>query len=69
MTGYVIKFGDFPVSKVKKQYTVSKNLAKAKYRSMASVVVEIMCLIGVLKELNVDVNTPVVLHCDNKTTM
>ncbi|WMV12438.1 hypothetical protein MTR67_005823 [Solanum verrucosum] len=46
-----------------------RSSAEAEYRSMAGVVVEVIWLVGVLKELNVNVATPVKLHCDSKAAL
>lgn len=55
VTDYLIKLGDSLISwKSKKQHTVSRSSAEAEYRSMAGVVAEVIWLVGVLKELNVN---------------
>ena len=70
VTGYVIKLGNSLISwKSKKQHTVSRSSAEAEYRSMAAAVSEISWLLGVLKELNVNVIVPVKLHCDSKAAI
>lgn len=42
---------------------------EAKYRIMVGAVVEIIWLVGLLKDLMINIITPVKLCCDNKTTM
>ena len=70
VTGYTIKLGNSLISwKSKKQHTVSISSAEAEYRSMAAAVSEIIWLVGILKELNVNIETPVKLHCDNKAAI
>ncbi|XP_018630843.2 uncharacterized mitochondrial protein AtMg00810-like [Nicotiana tomentosiformis] len=52
--GYLVKFGNALVSwKSKKQDTVARSSAKAEFRSMASVVVELTWLTRLYKELEV----------------
>ena len=53
----MIKIGQSLVSwKAKKQTTMSKSSAEAEYRSMASTVSKLVWLLGLLKEVGVDVN-------------
>uniref|UniRef100_A0A3Q7GJL0 Reverse transcriptase Ty1/copia-type domain-containing protein n=1 Tax=Solanum lycopersicum TaxID=4081 RepID=A0A3Q7GJL0_SOLLC len=47
ITGYLIKYGDSPISwKSKKQSTISGSSAEAEYTSLASTIVEITWIIG-----------------------
>jgi len=70
VTGYVIKLGNSLISwKSKKQHTVSRSSAEVEYMSMAAAVSEVIWLLGVLKELNVNVATHVRLHCDSKAAI
>ncbi|XP_019262826.1 PREDICTED: uncharacterized protein LOC109240615 [Nicotiana attenuata] len=70
VTGYCIKLGDSIVSwKSKKQITVSRSSAEAKYRSMATTVAELVWIHGLLEELGVKVDLPMELHCDNKAAL
>ncbi|XP_070054266.1 uncharacterized mitochondrial protein AtMg00810-like [Nicotiana tomentosiformis] len=70
VTGYVIKLGESLVSwKSKKQQTVSRSSAEAEYRSMAVVTAEVVWLVGLMKELNIEVEEPLKLFCDSKAAM
>lgn len=70
VTGYLVKFGDDVISwKSKKQETVARSSVEAKFRSMASAVTEITWLIGLYKELGVNIKQPVNLFCDSKTAI
>uniref|UniRef100_A0A3Q7JGD1 Reverse transcriptase Ty1/copia-type domain-containing protein n=1 Tax=Solanum lycopersicum TaxID=4081 RepID=A0A3Q7JGD1_SOLLC len=55
VSGFVVKIGDSLISwKSKKQKTVSRSSAEAEYRSMANVVSEVVWLIGLYKELKIE---------------
>ena len=70
ITGYVIKFGESLISwKSKKQQTVSRSSAEAEYRIMASAVSEITWLLGLFKKLGVDVQLPITIFSDSKSTI
>ncbi|WMV33623.1 hypothetical protein MTR67_027008 [Solanum verrucosum] len=70
VSGFVVKVGESLISwKSKKQNTVSRSSAEAKYRSMANVVAEIVWLIGLYKELKVELELPVRLFCDSKAAL
>ncbi|XP_075080827.1 uncharacterized protein LOC107797435 [Nicotiana tabacum] len=62
VTGYIVKLGDSIISwKLKKQHTMSRSSAEAEYRSMTAAISKVIWIIGLLKELNVSVTTPVKL--------
>ncbi|GJZ26365.1 uncharacterized mitochondrial protein-like protein [Tanacetum coccineum] len=66
-TGYLLLFGGAPISwKTKKQNVVSRSSAEAEYRSMASTVSEILWMWWLLKELNINLNEPTPLFCENQ---
>lgn len=70
LTGYFVFYGDSLVSwKSKKPNTISRSSAEAEYRSLASTVAEIVWLVGLYKELGVDVALPVSICCDSKSAI
>nr|XP_016440114.1 PREDICTED: uncharacterized mitochondrial protein AtMg00810-like [Nicotiana tabacum] len=70
ITGYLIKFGSSLISwKSKKQTTISRSSAEAEYRSLASTVVEILWVTGLIKELGVHIRKPISLLCDSKSAI
>ena len=63
-------FGNSLISwKSKKQPTVSRSSAEAEYRSLASTVAEVIWLIGMFRELGVEIELPVKLHSDSKAAL
>ncbi|XP_070039856.1 uncharacterized mitochondrial protein AtMg00810-like [Nicotiana tomentosiformis] len=70
VTGDTVKLGESLISwKSKKQQAISRSSANAEYRSMAVAVAEVVWLEGLLKELSVDVSTPVKFFSNSKATM
>ncbi|XP_047250133.1 uncharacterized mitochondrial protein AtMg00810-like [Capsicum annuum] len=60
ITCFIIKLGDSLVSwKSKKQSTVSRSSAESEYMSLASTVAELTWLIGLIKDLGVQLQLPV----------
>ena len=53
----------------KKQLAVTRSSAKAEYRAMALGICELMWIRTPRKELQVDVQEPMRLYCDNRTTL
>ncbi|XP_070022400.1 uncharacterized protein [Nicotiana sylvestris] len=67
---FFIKVGDFLVSsKSKKQTIVSRSSAEAEYRSLATTIVELIWLHGMLKEIEVQIKLPIDIHSDNKAAI
>lgn len=70
VSGFLIKHGDSLVSwKSKKQNVVSRSSAEAEYRSMANAVSEVVWLTALMKELNEEITTPVVVYSDSKAAL
>ena len=62
--------GDSLIScKSKKQQVVSRSSAESKYRSMAVVTSEVVCLIASLKTFGLNHTQPAFLYCDSKTAL
>ncbi|XP_015057732.1 uncharacterized protein LOC107004026 [Solanum pennellii] len=60
VTGFIIKHGESLVSwRSKKQATISRSSAKSEYRSMASIVSELVCLTALFKELGEELEMPI----------
>nr|XP_016463511.1 PREDICTED: uncharacterized mitochondrial protein AtMg00810-like [Nicotiana tabacum] len=70
VTGYILKYMQSLISwKSKKQSTMSKSSVEAEFRSMASTVAELSWLMGLFKELGINVTLPKDLFCDSKATL
>ncbi|KAJ0533858.1 putative RNA-directed DNA polymerase [Helianthus annuus] len=66
-TGYMLLFGEAPVSwKSKKQSVVSRSSAEAEYRAMATTVSEILWIRWLHNELGAQQSNSTILFCDNK---
>jgi len=69
-TEFLMKLGSTPVSwKTKKQTTVSNSSSEVEYRAMNQATSEIICLRSLLSCLQVQCNSPTVLHCDNQAAI
>nr|GEY32465.1 ribonuclease H-like domain-containing protein [Tanacetum cinerariifolium] len=58
-----------PVTRSKKQVTLSKSSPEAEYRSMAATTCEIMWIVKIMSDLNIKNLLPAELCCDNKAAM
>lgn len=66
LSGYCVKLGRSMISrKVKKQPTVAKSSIEAEYRSIGSVVSEVVRVRGLLVELGFPQTAPTSFYCDN----
>ncbi|XP_024026696.1 uncharacterized protein LOC112093108 [Morus notabilis] len=70
VTGFCVFVGDSLVSwKSKKQTTVSRSSAEAKYRALASTVSELVWLRQLLSDFRFDLSSPTMLFCDNQAAI
>nr|XP_009781399.1 PREDICTED: uncharacterized protein LOC104230326 [Nicotiana sylvestris] len=69
-TGTIITMEELPISgKIKKQQTVSRLSAEAKYKSMAITACELKWLNELLDSLGVTHSEPMQLYCDRQETL
>ena len=70
LTGWIVQFGDSPISwKTKKQTTVSCSSAEAEYREMATITRELRWLKALLLDLGIDHSDPMSLRCDSQAAL
>lgn len=70
VSGYFITLGGCPVSwKTKKQTSISRSSAEAKYRAMADTTSKLIWLWSLLQSLGVDHFQAMQLFCDNQATL
>ena len=70
LTGYCVFLGSSLISwKTKKQNTVSKSIAEAEYRSMSATTSELEWISYILHDLQVSVQLPFTMFCDNKVAI
>ncbi|XP_017189188.2 uncharacterized mitochondrial protein AtMg00810-like [Malus domestica] len=66
VTGYVVFLGHNPISwQSKKQTSVSRSSTEAEYKALAHTATDITWVRHILKDLNVFLPHPPVIHCDN----
>ncbi|KAM1392939.1 hypothetical protein PS1_029222 [Malus domestica] len=65
-TGYVVLLGHNPVSwQSKKQVSVSRSSTEVEYKALANAAADVAWIRLILKDLQVVLPSPPVLHCDN----
>ncbi|CAL1361803.1 unnamed protein product [Linum trigynum] len=70
ISGYCTFLGGSLIAwRAKKQTTVSRSSSEAEYRALAHLVCEIQWLKGLLAELDVKIQTPVLVYCDNMSAI
>ncbi|XP_033512445.2 uncharacterized mitochondrial protein AtMg00810-like [Nicotiana tomentosiformis] len=70
ITSFLVKIRDSIVSwKSKKQTTISRSSSESLYRSMASAVVELTWLLGMLKEISLKFELPITTYSDSKAAI
>ncbi|RVW97398.1 Retrovirus-related Pol polyprotein from transposon TNT 1-94 [Vitis vinifera] len=70
LSGWLVFLGQSPISwKTKKQHTVSRSSAEAKYRAMAAVTCELKWLKGLLLSLGVHHPKAIKLFCDSQSAL
>ncbi|XP_038698474.1 uncharacterized mitochondrial protein AtMg00810-like [Tripterygium wilfordii] len=61
--------GNLVIWRSKKQTIVSRSIAEAEYRAMASGVCEVLWLRGIMHELGLMQKNPILLYCDSKVAI
>ncbi|GKB16801.1 ribonuclease H-like domain-containing protein [Tanacetum coccineum] len=70
VTGFAIYMGNSLISwKSKKQTVVSRSSAEAEYRALASATCEVIWLTNLLQDLNIKIQKPITMFCDNKAAI
>ena len=57
--------GNLVTRESKKQKVVSCSSAEAEYRAMRKLTKKLVWIKGLLKDLGIDITTPITVHCDN----
>ena len=69
-TGYCIFLGTSLISwRSKRQEVVSRSSTEAEYRAMADTTLEIHWLCEFLSDIGIPIETPIPMHCDNKSAI
>ena len=69
-TGYCTFIGGNLVTwKSKKQKVVSCSSAEAEYRAMRKLTNELVWIKGLLKDLSIEITSPITMHCDNQAAI
>lgn len=68
ITSYLVRYGDSLIYILENQEIVHYfwSSTEAEYRSLASIVAEVVWIIGLLKELPIDLPLPMPMYCDRK---
>ncbi|PHT85897.1 hypothetical protein T459_08003 [Capsicum annuum] len=70
VTGYFVKLGESMVSwKSKKKNTISRSSGEAEYKSIVTTIAELIWLIGLLKEIGVEVKQLAKIYTNSKSVM
>ncbi|XP_050102735.1 uncharacterized mitochondrial protein AtMg00810-like [Malus sylvestris] len=70
ITGYVVYLGNNPVSwQSKKQCSVSRSSTEAEYKALAHTAADVAWIRGILKDLEVCLPSPPIIHCDNMSAI
>ncbi|XP_073133444.1 secreted RxLR effector protein 161-like [Henckelia pumila] len=62
-------WGNLVTWRSKKQSVVARSSAESEYRAMANGVCDLIWIRRVMKELNMEIEGPMVMYCDNKSTI
>lgn len=54
---------------IEKQTTVSRSVTEEEYRAITTTAPELVYLIALLKDFRISISLPVLLHCDNRSTI
>ncbi|XP_019168865.1 PREDICTED: uncharacterized protein LOC109164771 [Ipomoea nil] len=70
ITGFCVFLGSALISwRSKKQATVSRSSSEAEYRALATTVCEVQWIKSLLRDLQVEIDKPAALFCDNKAAI
>jgi hypothetical protein len=69
-SGYSLSLGSGPICwSSKKQAAISLSSAKAEYRGVVNIIIQAMWLQNFLTELGIQFHRPIVIWCDNQSTL